>query len=186
MPFGRAAGAKRVGCFRLPRIGSGSRPGYPLPSLSGSRAAFHVIFQSLNLVTARNTDCYEVKKLHRSKRRGHRLHARRERRGAIEHVAFPVRRPKVRTIPADKACADGQQTRVVYEFFLHDSGRNSVGESVCPSDRRAARAGRQSSDTLCGAGFAGFFLAHPSKRFPRGLTSHESTRGKDDGHEIRR
>ena len=46
--------------FAAARDRPGYRPGYPLRSLSVSRPVFRVIFQSLNLVTGRNTGCYEA------------------------------------------------------------------------------------------------------------------------------
>jgi hypothetical protein len=46
--------------FAAARDRPGYRPGYPLCSLSVSRPVFRVIFQSLNLVTGRNTGCYEA------------------------------------------------------------------------------------------------------------------------------
>jgi len=137
-----------------PKDRPGSRPGYPLRSLSGSRAAFHVIFQSLNVVTARNNDCYEVRNCTGPKRPA-----------TVQHAMSAARRFLARSVPAPSPLKSRLFSPInslpnsrhhaavitrVYDFFLHDRGRISVGESVCSSNRRPRRAGRQSADTYAG------------------------------------
>jgi hypothetical protein len=177
----------------------------PYCSLSGSSAAFHVIFQSLIVVTARNKCCYEVRNC-RVADRVDEFETWESREADLStDRSSPLRACLVRSwasswkgscrltikspahLKPDKSLPISRFSRLAARdppcrnsSYVNLPENLATCRKLCPTGAPAGIGDNRPGTRQCVRGRLRHVCREPSKRSPPGLTSHVSNRGKND------